>query len=102
VEDILKGKGYDIDRELLQKAIAKPHRTICSPVNLEEERRSAIRGGFIEMLRKEFFEQDIQEYEKNGASRKSKAVHCTGMFGSPEVTSSMFREYLPPFVYCIL
>ena len=27
---------------------------VCSPVSLEEERKSAIRDGFMEMLRKEF------------------------------------------------
>ncbi len=83
VEDILKGKGYDIDRELLRRAIAKPHRTVCSQMSIEEERKSAIRSGFIEMLREEFLEQNSLEHEKNGAARKSKAVDCTVVFGSP-------------------
>ena len=82
VEDVLREKGYDVDRELLRKAIAKPHRTVCGP-SLEEERKSAIRSGFIEMLREEFLEQNSLEHEKNGASRKSKAVDCTVLFGSP-------------------
>jgi hypothetical protein len=65
VEDILRSKGYGIDKELLRRAIAKPHRTVCNPVNYEEERKTAIRDGFIEMLRKELLdpslEKDIRE-----------------------------------------
>ncbi|MDQ1280663.1 MAG: hypothetical protein QG670_1926 [Thermoproteota archaeon] len=73
VEDILKGKGYDSNNELLRRAIAKSHRTVCSPVNPGEERKSAIRNGFMEMLRKEFLEQGKQTNEKNGALRENKS-----------------------------
>jgi len=70
VEDILRSKGYGIDKELLRRAIAKPHRTVCSPVNYEEERRTAIRDGFMEMLRKELLdpslEQEIREQSLSG------------------------------------
>lgn len=41
VEDILRGKGYDIDIELLRRVIAEPHRTVCGP-SLEEERKIAM------------------------------------------------------------
>jgi integrase len=80
VEDILKGKGYNIDKELLRRAISKPHRTVCSPVSLEEERRSAIRDGFMEMLRKEFLQQNLQTDEKKGASRENESgiLYSTG------------------------
>lgn len=73
VEDILKGKGYDIDRELLRRAIAKPHRTVSNPMSLEEERRSAIRDGFMEMLRKDLLELDKEASGKNGASNEVKS-----------------------------
>jgi integrase len=70
VEDILKSKGCGIDKELLRRAIAKPHRTVCSPINYEEERRTAIRDGFMEMLRKELLdpslEQEIKEQSLSG------------------------------------
>ena len=72
VEDILRTRGYDFDKVLLRRAIAKPHRTICSTENLEEERRSAIRDGFMEMLRKEFLEKNSQT-NHNGAPREDKS-----------------------------
>jgi integrase len=72
VEDILKTRGYDFDKELLRKAIAKPHRTICSPANLEEERRSAIRDGFMKMMRKEFLDENSQTNHR-GAPKEDKS-----------------------------
>jgi hypothetical protein len=70
VEDILRNKGYSFDRALLKRAIAKPHRTVCSPTDYEEERRTAIRDGFMEMLRKELLdpslEQEIREQSVSG------------------------------------
>ena len=39
----------------------KPHRIICSPVNYEVERRTAIRDGFMEMLRKEFLDPSLEK-----------------------------------------
>ena len=71
VEDILITRGHDFDKELLKRALAKPHRTVCSPVNLEEERRSAIRDGFMEMMRKEFLEYSAQT-SHNRAPREDK------------------------------
>ena len=73
VEDILRTRGYDFNKELLRRAIAQPHRTVCSPVNYEEDRRTVIRDGFIEMLRKEFLEQNTQISDKNGAPREVKS-----------------------------
>ena len=61
VEDILRNKGYSIDRDLLRKAIAKPHRTVCNPKNYEEERKTAIRDGFMEMLRKELLDPSLEK-----------------------------------------
>jgi integrase len=61
VEDILRSKGYGIDKELLRRAIAKPHRTICSPINYQEERKTAIRDGFMEMLRKELIDPSLEK-----------------------------------------
>ncbi|MFQ6081278.1 MAG: tyrosine-type recombinase/integrase [Candidatus Bathyarchaeia archaeon] len=61
VEDLLRSKGYGIDKELLRKAIVKPHRTVCDPTNYEEERRIAIRDKFMEMLRKEFLEPSLEK-----------------------------------------
>ena len=70
LEDILKNKGYSTNRDLLMKAITKPHRTVCSPVNYEEERKIAIRDGFMEMLRKELLnpslEKDVKEQSLSG------------------------------------
>ena len=70
MEDLLRSKGYSIDREQLKRVIVKPHRTICSPVNYEVERRTAIRDGFMEMLRKEFLdpslEKEIREQSLSG------------------------------------
>ena len=64
--------GGDFDKALLKRALAKPHRTVCSPLNLEEERRSAIRDGFMEMMRKEFLEHRSQT-NPNGAQREYKS-----------------------------
>lgn len=60
VEDILRSKGYRIDKELLRRAIMKPHRTVCSPVNYEKERRTTIRDAFMEMMRKEFLDSSLE------------------------------------------
>jgi len=69
VEDILRSKGYGIDKELLKRAIAKPHRTVCNPLSYEEERRTAIRDGFMEMLRKELLDPSLeQEIRKQSLS----------------------------------
>lgn len=72
VADILRTRGIDFDKALLRRAIAEPHRTVCSPVNLEEERRSAIRDGFMELLRKEFLERSSQT-NHHGAPREDKS-----------------------------
>lgn len=61
VEDLLRSKGYSIDKELLRKAIAKPHRIVCGSVNYEEERRTIIRDKFMEMLRREFLEPSLEK-----------------------------------------
>ena len=53
IEDILRSRGYLIDRELLRRAIMEPHRTVILG---EEERRTLIREAFIEMLRRELLE----------------------------------------------
>jgi hypothetical protein len=42
------------------------------PASLEEERRSAIRDGFMELLRKEFLEKSSQ-INHNGAPREDKS-----------------------------
>ncbi len=60
IEDILRSKGYHTDKELLRKAIMKPHRTVCSPLNYEEERRTDIRDAFMEMMRKEFLDSSLE------------------------------------------
>ena len=80
VENILRTRGYDFNKELLRRAIAKPHRTVCSPMDLEEERRSAIRDGFMELLRKEFEEKNGEIKDSNGAPREIKS----GMLYSTE------------------
>jgi len=70
VEDVLRNKGYSVDKESLRRAIARPHRTICNPLSHEDERRRAIRDGFMEMLRKELLdpslEKDIREQFLSG------------------------------------
>ena len=70
VKDILRSKGYGIDKELLKRAIAKPHRTVCNPLSYEEERKTAIRDSFMEMLRKELLdpslEKEIREQSLSG------------------------------------
>jgi len=53
IEELLKAKGYRVDRELLRRAILKPHRTRLTREQLEEERKHLIREAFIEMLRKD-------------------------------------------------
>ena len=60
IEDVLRSKGYRTDKELLRKAIMTPHRTVCSPVNYEEERRTDIRDAFMEMMRKEFLDSSLE------------------------------------------
>ena len=56
VEDVLKSKGYSIDRQLLRRAIIEPHRTIVGPKDYREERKTIIRDEFMKMLRKELLE----------------------------------------------
>jgi integrase len=61
VEDILRSKGYGIDKELFRRAIAKPHRTVCTPTDPKEERRTIIRDNFLEMLRKEILDPSLEK-----------------------------------------
>ena len=56
LEDFIRSKGFDVDKELLKKAIVKPHRTIVTSEKMEKERRKLIRDTFIKLLRNEFFE----------------------------------------------
>ncbi|MEM4521071.1 MAG: hypothetical protein QXF23_05050 [Candidatus Bathyarchaeia archaeon] len=56
LEDLIRSKGFDVDKELLKKAIMKPHRTIVTIEEMEKERRKLIRDTFIKLLRNEFFE----------------------------------------------
>ena len=56
VEDVLKSKGYSIDRELLRRAMIEPHRTIVGPKDYREERKTIIRDEFMRMLRKELLD----------------------------------------------
>jgi len=65
VEDVIRSKGYSIDAELLRRAIVKPHRTVYSPLGYEEERRTAIRNTFMEMLKKEFLKPNLEEQTMN-------------------------------------
>ncbi len=53
IEDILRSRGFQVDRELLRRAIVEPHRTVITG---EEERRRLIREAFLEMLRRELLE----------------------------------------------
>ena len=50
IEDILRSRGYLVDRDLLKRAIKHPHRTVWS----EEERRKTIRETFLGDARREF------------------------------------------------
>jgi hypothetical protein len=68
IEDILRSKGYGIDKELLKRAIAKPHRTVCNPVSYEEERKTAIRDSFMEMLRRELLDPSLEQDIKQSVS----------------------------------
>jgi len=61
VEDILRSKGYGIDKELLRRAIVKPHRTVCEPIDYDQERRVIIRDKFMEMLRTELLEPSLEK-----------------------------------------
>ncbi|MEM2561497.1 MAG: tyrosine-type recombinase/integrase [Candidatus Bathyarchaeia archaeon] len=56
LEDFIRSKGFDVDKELLKKAIVKPHRTIVTSEEMEKERRKLIRDTFIKLLRNEFFQ----------------------------------------------
>jgi len=56
VEDVLKSKGYSIDRQLLRRAIIEPHRTSVGPKDYREERKTVIRDEFMKMLRKELLD----------------------------------------------
>jgi len=56
LEDFIRSKGFDVDKELLKKAIVKPHRTIVTSEEMEKERRKLIRDTFIKLLKNEFFE----------------------------------------------
>jgi integrase len=65
VEELLRSKGYSIDREMFRKAVVKPHRTIIDPASYEEERRATIHNRFLEMLRKEFLEPSLEKTDKD-------------------------------------
>ncbi len=58
IEDILRSRGYLVDRELLRRAIVQPHRTV---VMGEEERRQLIREAFLEMLRRELLDASYRK-----------------------------------------
>jgi len=53
IEEMLKAKGYAVDRDLLKRAVSMPHRTVITPDGLEEERRHMLRNAFLEMLKEE-------------------------------------------------
>jgi len=53
IEEFIRGKGFDVNRELLKRAITKPHRTIVTSVEMEKERRRLLRETFIKLLREE-------------------------------------------------
>jgi len=58
IEDILRSRGYLVDREFLRRAIVQPHRTV---VMGEEERRQLIREAFLEMLRRELLDTSYRK-----------------------------------------
>jgi integrase len=58
IEDLVKGKGGQVDRDLLRKAITQPHRTV---VWSEEERRRSIREDFMKLLKDELMEEAGRE-----------------------------------------
>jgi integrase len=53
IEEMLKAKGYAVDRDLLKRAVSMPHRTVITPDGLKEERRHMLRSAFLEMLKEE-------------------------------------------------
>lgn len=53
IEEMLRAKGYAVDREQLKRAVSMPHRTVVTPDGFEEERRRMPRNAFFEMLREE-------------------------------------------------
>ncbi len=61
LDDILKSKGIDYNKDMLRKAIVKPHKTICEPIDLEEQRKSLIRDKFMEMIREELLQPSLKE-----------------------------------------
>lgn len=60
VEDLLRSKGYGLDKGLLRQAIVKPHRAIYDPTQYTNERRTAIHDTFLEMLQKEFLASSLE------------------------------------------
>ena len=63
IEDILRNRGYTVNRELLRRAIhaKEPHRTVIWG---EEERRSLIREAFPEMLHREILDPALMEPQR--------------------------------------
>ena len=49
-----KGKVYLVDKDLLMRAVSKPHKTIVTGAPMEEDRRALLRNAFMEMLKEEF------------------------------------------------
>ena len=53
IEEMLRAKGYLVDKDLLMRAVSKPHRTVVTGAT-EEDRKAMLRNAFIEMLKEEF------------------------------------------------
>jgi len=53
IEEMLRAKGYFVDRDLLRRAVSKPHRSIVIGTAHEEERKGMLRRAFLEMLKEE-------------------------------------------------
>ena len=53
IEELLRARGYLVDRDLLMRAVSVPHRTVVSRDGFEEDRRRMLRDAFLEMLRTE-------------------------------------------------
>jgi len=54
IEEMLRAKGYLVDKDLLMRAVSKPHRTVVTADMVEEDRKTMLRDAFMEMLREEF------------------------------------------------
>jgi len=39
----------------------KPHRTVCKPIDYEEDRKTIIREKFMEIMRKELLETSLEK-----------------------------------------